>query len=374
MNEDLNPSKAPDDSGGNAQASLAGALEKLIQSRSSRGSAPQSDLPALETNEIAGSPHNSVAAPCPQLDELALLLGEGPQPLDQARLDALLSHAALCGSCAEKLCQLSAEVSEDESAILARLHCQSPEGQQSLAVRLAQTPRVAPRRHVSRLYHWTGVGLAASLLIAILLTSWWRAARNPDRLLAQAYTGARLFDLRMPGADFAEVTPAMHLRGSAGAQPPKLLEARARIEAHLEAAPDDPRWLELEARSDILEEKFDTAIDILNRLVTAGPVTANLLLDDAAACFQRGAVTGNESDRAAALDLLRRADELAPDNPVVLFNEALVMEDRGQLVNAVETWNRYLRFERDPAWLAEGRRRLEALELKLNQLKPHQGQ
>jgi hypothetical protein len=45
------------------------------------------------------------------------------------------------------------------------------------------------------------------------------------------------------------------------------------------------------------------------------------------------------------------------------------MEDRGQLMNAVETLNRYLRFERDPRWLAEGRRRLEALEQKLNKLK-----
>jgi hypothetical protein len=41
-------------------------------------------------------------------------------------------------------------------------------------------------------------------------------------------------------------------------------------------------------------------------------------------------------------------------------------------MNAVETWNRYLRFERDPRWLADGRRRLQALEQKLNQLKTHQ--
>ena len=48
------------------------------------------------------------------------------------------------------------------------------------------------------------------------------------------------------------------------------------------------------------------------------------------------------------------------------------MEDRGQVINAVETWNRYLRFERDPRWLAEGRSRLQALEQKLNRLRTHQ--
>jgi tetratricopeptide (TPR) repeat protein len=192
-------------------------------------------------------------------------------------------------------------------------------------------------------------------------------------MLAEAYTNSRIFDLRMPGAGFAEVKPLTHLRGgSASRESSSLRDAQGRIERHLEAAPGDAHWLQLEARFDILEEKFDPAIDILDRLVAAGPVTANLLLDDASAYFQRGEATGSENDRATALDSLRRADELAPGDTVVLFNEAVVMEDRGQLMNAVETWNRYLRFERDPRWLEEGRRRLQALERKLNQMKSHQ--
>jgi tetratricopeptide (TPR) repeat protein len=218
------------------------------------------------------------------------------------------------------------------------------------------------------------------LLIAVGLFSWWRMANNPENLLAESYTHDRLFDMRIPGAGFAQVTPKMHLRGgaggngtggngSAGHESAKLLDARARIEQQLVAAPEDEHWLQLEARSDILEEKFDQAIDILDRLVAAGPVSESLLMDDASAYFERGEATGSENDRATALDMLRRADELAPGDPVVLFNEAVAMEDRGQLMNAVETLNRYLRFERDPRWLAEGRRRLEALEQKLNQLK-----
>jgi hypothetical protein len=56
---------------------------------------------------------------------------------------------------------------------------------------------------------------------------------------------------------------------------------------------------------------------------------------------------------------------MSPGDPLVLFNEAVVLEDRGQQMNAVETWNRYLRFERDPRWLAEGRKRLQAIEMQL---------
>jgi tetratricopeptide (TPR) repeat protein len=115
----------------------------------------------------------------------------------------------------------------------------------------------------------------------------------------------------------------------------------------------------------LLQEKLDPAIAILDGLLATGPPSSSLLSDDAAAYFQRGLITGSESDRANALDKLRRADEITPGDTVVLFNEAIVQEDRGQRMNAVETWNRFLRFERDPSWQAEGRRRLQAIERKL---------
>jgi tetratricopeptide (TPR) repeat protein len=249
----------------------------------------------------------------------------------------------------------------------------APASQHRLAAALARTPQQPARKPAMRVYLWMGAGLAASLLIAIGLTTWWRLANNPERLLAQAYGRSRTLDLRMPGAGFAQIAPPLHLRGGPGArEPSKLLEPRAGIQKRLEAAPQNAHWLELEARADVLEEQFDPAIQILDHLVAAGPLTSTLLLDDASAYFERGQFTGSDSDRAIALDYFRRADEMAPGDPVVLFDEALAMEDRGQLMNAVETWNRYLRFERDPPWLAEGRARLAALEKKLNELKTHQ--
>jgi tetratricopeptide (TPR) repeat protein len=374
MNEDFNPGKAPENpptEGGNR---LAGALEELIQGRLSRAGSPPAEQMDRESNE-----RKAVAAePCPEPGEWALLLGDEPLPAHSVQVDALLSHAAGCAVCAERLRTLAGDLSPEESVFLAGLTLGSAQGQRKLAAELARTPRLSGSslsgfRRTPKLYLWTAAGLAASLLISVGLVSWWRTANNPERMLAEAYTHARIFDLRMPGAGYAEVTPPMHLRGGAtGRESAKLLDARARIERHLEAAPEDAHWLQLEARTDILEEKFDPAIEILDRLVAAGPVTSSLLLDDSSAYFQRGTATGSENDRATALDDLRRADELAPGDPVVLFNEAVAMEDRGQVMNAVETWNRYLRFERDPRWLAEGRRRLQALEQKLNQLKTHQ--
>ncbi|MGA2650919.1 MAG: tetratricopeptide repeat protein [Terracidiphilus sp.] len=317
---------------------------------------------------------------CPKPDEWLPLLGGDPRAADDANLDALLAHAAECGKCAAHLRMLTAEPSEQEATELAVLVSASHEWQRKLAADLARTPihKLRPmgidRLRASKIYLWTGSAMAASLMIGAVSFFWWQRANSPERLLAEAYSQSRTYDLRMPGAGFAEVNHETHMRGGGTVhESSRLLDARARIERQLENAPEDPHWLELEARADIQEEKFDPAIEILDHLLATEPVTAGLLVDDASAYFERGSSTGSESDRVTALDNLRRADELAPDDPLVLFNEAVVMEDRGQAMNAVETWNRYLKFERDPRWLAEGHSRLQALEEKLNQLKTHQG-
>jgi tetratricopeptide (TPR) repeat protein len=305
---------------------------------------------------------------------------ERPQDLQDDTLTKALEELI-------ELRTLSADASPEEAAEVAGLASASSDWQSKLAEQLARTPHRAANqpagiRPVTRrpetkwarpFYLWAGAGMAASLILALTLIGWWHLTNTPERLLAEAYTHSRLFDLRMPGAGFAGVTPQTHLRGSGtGRESALLLDAHSRIESHLEKAPTNPHWLQLEGRADVLGEKFDPAIDIFDRLLAAGPVTSSLLVDDAAAYFQRGAATGSENDRATALDYLRRADELAPGDTLVLFNEAVVMEDRGQLMNAVETWNRYLQFERDPLWQAEGRRRMQALEEKLKQMKSHQ--
>lgn len=311
---------------------------------------------------------------CPEIDFwLRMVSGE----LTAAEADALLTHAATCRPCLEKWTQcrhvLRGEAEPEEAAMMLGLVSASEEWQHRLARQLAGTPRTTPSR-------WTGwqrvsLGLVpVTIALAVLaLIFWHRHQTSPERLLAQAYTRDRIFDLRMAGAGFAPVANADHLRGNAThRETASLLSARASIERKLETAPTDPHWLQLRARAQLMEEDYDAAIDVLDRLLGSGPVSASLLVDDASAYFERGTATGSENDRATALDYLRRADEIAPDDPVVLFNEALVMEDRAQLMNAIETWNRYLKFERDPQWLAEGRQRLQNLEAKLDKLKSHQ--
>ncbi len=360
MNDDLNPGVPPRPSD-----DLAEALDDLRAMASFREVAGLGQLhPPMSPN----------FGPCPELaDWVRLATGE----TDAEAKEALLSHAAVCAKCLARLrgCQraLSPETSPAETRELENFASFTPQWQHRLAVELAQTPHAAKQKVRIPFFAWNLVGVVALLAIVVGGGIWWHVQHAPERLLAQAYSDSRTFDLRIPGAGFAPVINNTHTRGGSTTQEsPSLLNARAAIERKLEKSPSDSHLLEMQARAQILEENYDPAIDTLDRLISAGPVTPGLLTDAGMAYFLRGSATGSENDRATALDYLRRADELAPSDPVVLFNEAVMMEDRGQVMNAVETWNRFLKFERDSKWLEEGRQRLSSLEAKLDRLKTHE--
>jgi tetratricopeptide (TPR) repeat protein len=365
MKDDLNSSQPNLHSTPPPGDDLAAALEKMIAEAPFRTGAHSG---------AHGASRPANAGTCPELSDW-FRMANGETPARES--EALLAHAALCSACLAHLrdCRavLSPDVSPEESVDEGPLASPSQEWQHRLAVELANTPRQRTVwKGMPLLFARASAGLAAMLLIVSGTVLWRQHENAPERLLAEAYAHTRSFELRVPGAGFAPFNPVTHLRGGAiDHEPPQLLTARSQIERKLERTPGDPHWLQLRARAYLLDEHYDAAIDILDRLLAVGPATASLLTDDGSAYFLRGTVTGSENDRARALDYLRRADELAPGDPVVLFNEALVMEDRGQLMNALETWNRYVKFERDPKWQNEGQERLKALEDRLNRLKTH---
>lgn len=364
MTHDLKTDCPHDQSSPTPEETAARRIEDLIDGLSC--------LDGVSPEDAADALADRSTEHCPEPNAwLRVTIGEpGPE-----EMESLLSHAAVCRTCSERLRQslhlLSEDVLPEEVVAVGRLETLSTDWQQKLAAELASTPlREEHKRHTGVIL-WVGAALAAMLAIALGVTAWWLHVNAPERMIAQAYSNSRPFDLRIPFAGYGEVVLQDHLRGGAASREPSaLVEAKARIERHLAGSSPDSHWLELKARAEILEEKFDPAIEILDRLLATGPATASIYVDDATAYFQRGTISGSESDRTTALEYLRRADEQTPGNPVVLFNEALVMEDRGQAINAIETWNRYLNFERDPRWKAEGQRRLEALKKNLSLSKP----
>jgi tetratricopeptide (TPR) repeat protein len=344
--------------------------------------APSSDKnPSLATNSLSSPPASplSRSADCPPTESY-LALATGTAVGEDA--ERLLEHASVCPACASilsgSLSALEGNPSQEETAAIAELAWAHSDWQRQIARELAATPakkRPVLARPFFELHgRWLpGAAVAACVLLASGFWFWHRAQNNPEHQLALAYEESRTLELRVPDAAFTAMASRQRTRGAAGDdEAPSLLDARAQLKRELERAPQAPHWLELEARADILEERYNSAIDVLERLRAQGPASAELLSDLAMAYYQRGLVSGSEGDRSTALDNLRQADQLAPDDPVILFNEAIVMEDRGQMMNAVEVWTRYITVERDAKWKAEGQRKLAALEQTLNRLKSHE--
>lgn len=334
------------------------------------------DSPGAASGPPSGTPGEPGSGCPPNGTYMRLVLGT----IDDRQAGRLLDHASACDRCGELLAKslqtLEGNPSSEEAAAIAELAASERTWQERLARDLAATnarKRLLPLPGGMR-HSWYWMTAAASLVLAAGGFSLWKSHTGaPEYLLAEAYEQSRTLELRIPDAGYTAVAPRTHTRGMGGDnEPPPLLEARAGLSRQLQQSPKDARLLELQARADVLDDRYDAAIDVLDRLVSIGPATAELLTDAAAAYYQRGLAGNRELDRSMALDYLRRADELAPDNPVVLFNEAIVMEDRGQMMNAVEVWNRYVTVERDAKWAAEGRRKLTALEQTLNRLKSHE--
>jgi CHAT domain-containing protein len=305
---------------------------------------------------------------------------------DRSGHDALplLEHAAGCQRCGAILSFwgsiLSDEQTPSESASLSRLSALTPAWQERMAGAMlasSQSSRQSPTFR-GRLV-WPSVLVAAGALAAAALVFIFlhgsRSEQAPERLLAQAYSDHRIMDARIPMASFAPVDPAHHVRTAAAgtlSDSVPLLEARAAITQALMKAPEDPHWLLLQARSDLLNENYDSAIETLKRLLASDPGNVAVLTDLASAYLMRAKATDTPGNNAAALDYLERAARIAPKDPVVLYNEAIVLSDLYQYMTAVDVWKRFLAVEHDKEWLADGQRRLAAIQAIQSQTRQRQ--
>lgn len=290
----------------------------------------------------------------------------------------LLDHAAACDHCGPVLRRSVAEAAEDVSAeeeeFLASLESVRPEWQAHMAARTASEARQFVRETVwDRILRWSRrplflraplpvwayaafLALAATLIVIVMLP------RRPpvETLLATAYTAHRTLELRVPRAAYG---PMRLVRGSTAASrldlPPALFEAEARIARGLAQDPDDPRLLQARGRAELLEHDFDAAIADFQRCLALRPDSATVMTDLACAYFERAQSRNAQQDYRSALDLLNRVLQTAPDDPVALFNRAIVFERMQRYDQAKADWHHYLRVDPNSEWAAEAKARLE---------------
>jgi CHAT domain-containing protein/cytochrome c-type biogenesis protein CcmH/NrfG len=272
----------------------------------------------------------------------------------------LLSHASECDACGALVADLRKEAPAEAGTPGA-----APEAwRQAMATRMAKAARVRSMPRPKRPFANPWLRLAAGVaLMAIAAGGWWiyrmRSVAPVFTALAQSYSENRPFEFRLSGAAYG---PLRVTRGRNAPPPVELLEAQARIARHLLMNPADPAWLRAEARADLLEGEYATAIEELRHAQETAGSAPELLGDLAIAYLQRASAERHAPDIAAAIDLLSEALNRDPQNPVYRFNRALAREELPAPHEAADDWREFLRREPSGGWADEAREHLRRVE------------
>lgn len=290
-----------------------------------------------------------------------------------------IEHASRCDLCGpllhravSELTGLSMEWSEAERKAIANLESANPEWQRRLVQRITGLS-------ISKLqklkWRWLSVpqlSIAALSALAIIVAGSWIVshADQPaaaDKLLARAYTEKRTLELRIRGADYAPLRISRGVEASFSNRPPTLLKAEAIISAQLQSHPADPAWLRAKAQADVLEGKYDAAVESLRRALELDSHSPALLTDLATAYFQRAEQEDRKDDLGAAYELLSQALKVSPNDAVALFNRAIVADHQFLYHQALDDWEHYLREDPSSQWAEEARNRANAVREMLKQ-------
>src|SRR5262245_34956326 len=152
-------------------------------------------------------------------------------------------------------------------------------------------------------------GLAVLLAVAGAAgTAWWiyvsSVRTHPARLLAEAYTQKRPFDLRIAGAAHSPVRLARRGIESSSEQPTPLLDAEARIAKGLASSPESADWLVFQGRAEMLSRTTDAAISSLARALNVRPDNPAIMADLGAAYALRAQADNRVVDYSAAIEYL----------------------------------------------------------------------
>jgi CHAT domain-containing protein len=306
-------------------------------------------------------------------------IAAGVMPPKQAL--AHIHHASRCDHCGPLLSEAVADVAnlnkataEAEQAEIGTLASAQPDWQRDIAERMAGTTRVGP----SPAPWWKvwaslpRLAMAGAGLAAVVAAASWISVHSVDsaaagQLLARAYTEQRTLEVRFGGAAYAPLRVQRGPEASFADRNPSLLKAEALIASQLPSHPTDPSWLQDKARADLLEGKYDAAVESLRRALELSPDSPELMVDLASAHFQRAQSEDRPQDYGAAFENLSKVLAKQPDDPVALFNRAIVSEHQFLYHQALDDWEHYLRLDARSQWADEARNAAERVRTKLKE-------
>ena len=217
---------------------------------------------------------------------------------------------------------------------------------------------------IAKLLLICALGLGAVLCVVTLVRN--TAADSAERLIAKAYTERRTLELRLGGAEHAPMRLERGPSASSLSQPESLIRAELVIREYLKRNPADQKWLHTKARVSLLDRDFDSALGLLRQALEIQPDSPQLLTDLASGYFERAQATGQAIDYGDAIEYLGEALAHSPDDPVALFNRAVVDEKIFFYSQAIDDWKHYLKIDATGGWADEARTRLAQIQAKVD--------
>ncbi|HET9280936.1 MAG TPA: hypothetical protein VFR24_03135 [Candidatus Angelobacter sp.] len=312
---------------------------------------------------------------CPSEDELRnLAAGLYSDPIAQK----LKTHAAACNHCGPLLREYIEDFSDsftpEEQAVLDQLSSASPKWQRQTARKMLgqgrKDPAPVPARDWRRFFSWKWMMVPALPAVALLVVGTWYLQRDtPEKvakLEAQAFTAQRTTEMRVPYAAHADFKQKRSGDNpSRSTLPPSLNQAADKIAKHLQREPDDPQWLMLSARLDLWDWNYKSALSTLEKITDPQIAESpEYLMTRSFALYEQSEISKESQGYLEAVGLLDKALQKKPDDPVLLFNQAIVCEKTHSYECAESDWNRLLAVEKDPQWISEARKHLDQIKEK----------
>ncbi len=324
---------------------------------------PEDEINPLRSSRLTAGGPAPPGSGCPSLQDWGLYEA-GLQTGEKA--GGMLDHASDCPACGTLLADMS-EVQRGPGQETVLLRSNTVGWKREMLARIGKelaAPAGGSKRPQAARYVWA----AAAAVVLMTGGIWWTSFKNSPKaafdLIAQAYGEQRPFELRIAGAKHAP------LRAERGAQPAPvlpLLDAQRMIAPKLGQRSDDPAWLRANARAELLQWRYASAIESLRRAQDAQPDSAAILGDLGIAYLQRAEIESRPQDIAQAIEYLTTAIKAVPSDTVLRFNRALAYERQPAPRMALEDWNELLRTEPSGGWADEAREHVKKLKALIDQ-------
>ena len=314
---------------------------------------------------------------CPSEDDLRnLAAGLCSEPIAQK----LKAHATTCDHCGpllrEYIEDFSDEFTPEEQAVLDQLSSASPKWQRRTARKMLKQSRedheTGRVKTGSRLFSWKWMMVPALPAVAFIAFGLWYLQRDTpekvQKLLEQASTDHRTLEMRFPGAAYSSYKQT--LSGDSESllnSPESLRQAANLIDSQLKKNPDDPRWLLLSARLNILDWRYKPALANLDKIEDLKVVdSADMRMTRALALYEQAQWEPERKDQTYGeiINLMGKTLQQRPDDPTALFNRALACEKIHAYECAISDYESLLKENDRNGWSAEARDHLDRIKEK----------